>query len=139
MVHLLFSVNFWSFIPVFQFHKCSSFITIFRNVHCSHMQKNFFLSHFVFAYKTILWYVFCKKIFCGNLVSDQFHGFTCTNHLYRDYHNVYPSNVLFLKKKKKILLSFYLQKFYKSRFQFYPFRKFIYLYHFQSQICNSFT
>ena len=51
---------------------------------------------------------FCSFNFCKFSYLDQFHSYTCTIHLYRFYHNVYPSQGQFL--------SFFLFSFYRNKF-----------------------
>ena len=75
------------------------YFTMFIHHTCKFL--SFYL--YVFKEKNFLYsFYFCWKF--GYL--DQFYSFTCTIHLYRFYHNVYPSPVLFFK----FLLVVFLQE-----------------------------
>ena len=104
------------------------------------MLKNFFCFTLYLHRKQ-----FCGKFCCINFLCKFGFGpnscFTFTTHLYRDYHNIYPSNVPFLKNssspsyfyRTEFLVQFLsLAIFTNQGFIVLPFRKFIYLYHFYS-------
>ena len=74
---------------------------------------------------------------------DQFYNFTCTIHLYRFYHNVYPSHAQFLRFLFLVFLQkiFFCTVFIFCKFsyfnQFYIFQLAILLYHFYHNIHRS--
>ena len=74
---------------------------------------------------------FYRKNFCAVFIFckfslDQFYSVTCTIHLYRFHHNVYPSHVIFFKNLPLVIL----QKIFFIQFSF--FCKFRYLDQFYS-------
>ena len=87
--------------------------------------------------KCLYCFYFCK------FNSDQIYSFTCTIHLYRFYHNVYPSHVLFLKFLPLLFLQskFSVQFLFFCKFsysdQLYSFTRAILLYQFYHNVYPS--